>query len=201
MERVAEQASAVQSAAGEQAGEIATQARDHASEVAHDAMAQGREVLDRAKTALHEQADIRTNEVSQGLRRLSAEVDALAEGRPQDAGPVADYVRQIGTRVRQAADRVDDVGFDGIVQDVSDFGRRRPGVFLLAAGAAGFVAGRAIRAGRQGSGTGPGQVQHGYPAAPPAATFPASGYPPAEYPSAEHPPAEYPPTVPMEAGR
>jgi len=187
MERVAEQAGAVQSAVGDQAGEIATQAREHASEVAQDAMTQGREVLDRAKTALREQADTRTSEVSQGLRRLGAEVDALAEGRPQDAGPVADYVRQMGVRVREAADRVDEVGFDGIVEDVSDFGRRRPGVFLLAAGAAGFVAGRAIRAGRQSTQSSPmRRPELASRAAPPRPAFPSTGSSP---------------TVSMEQGR
>ena len=43
------------------------------------------------------------------------------------------------------ADRLNSKGFDGVVDDVQAFARRRPGAFLAIAAATGFVAGRLFR--------------------------------------------------------
>jgi hypothetical protein len=170
-EAMAERAAVAKSAVTERAGEVATEARDQAKEVAHDAVEQGKEVLERAKVSLHEQADTRTAELGASLRRLGAEASALADGRPGDAGPLADYARQVGSRVQQVADRVEGRGFDGVMNDVSDFGRRRPAAFLLAASAAGFAAGRVLRASRSTTGSA-GGMNAGYGTTAPPATLP-----------------------------
>jgi len=166
----AEHGSALKDAATNQAGELASTVKEHAADVAQEAKQQGREVFDKAKDALHEQAQARTNEASQALRRFSNQVQALADGRPEQAGPVGDYVRQAAGKVQNVAQRVEREGFDGVVHDVAEFGRRRPGVFLAAAGVAGFVVGRMIRAGRESTNGRP--VQYSAIPAPPAAPVP-----------------------------
>jgi hypothetical protein len=48
----------------------------------------------------------------------------------------------VADKVEQLARRLEQRGFDGAVQDLTNFARRRPGVFLLSAAATGFVVGR-----------------------------------------------------------
>jgi hypothetical protein len=146
---VAEQGSELTAAATERAGDLASTVKDQAAEVGRDAVDQGRQLIDTAKARMQEQARTRTVEVGASLQRLGGEVRALADGRPSEAGPLAGYVRDAAAKVEGLADRVEREGFDGIVEDVAAFGRRRPGVFLLSAGVAGFVLGRVIRAGRE----------------------------------------------------
>ena len=145
----AEHASELKDTAKDRAGEVASTVKEQAGEVAHEAAHQGREVLEKAKQGLHDQAQARTSELSQSLRRLGGEVQALADGRPEEAGPVAGYVRQAATKFNDVAERVDREGVDGILEDVAEFGRRKPGMFLAAAGIAGFMLGRMIRANRE----------------------------------------------------
>jgi hypothetical protein len=148
---VAEQGSELKAAASEQAGQVASTVKEQAGEVARDAVDQGRQLAERARSGIQDQARARTAEIGDSLHRLSGQVQALADGRPDDAGPLAGYVTDAAGRVGDLADRVDREGFDGVLEDVAEFGRRRPGAFLLSAGLAGFVVGRAIRAGRANS--------------------------------------------------
>ena len=69
-------------------------------------------------------------------------------GRPDEAGPLAGLPRRRPARVSAIADRLETGGPQGLLDDVTDFARRRPIVFLAAAGGAGFVVGRLARAGR-----------------------------------------------------
>ena len=132
----------------QQAASVASTAKDKSGEIAQDALEHGRDVMDHAKESLREQARARTDEAGQGLRRLSGELSALAEGRADEAGPIVDYARRAASEVENLASRVEREGFDGILNDVADFGRRRPGMFLAIAGAAGFMTARVVRASR-----------------------------------------------------
>jgi hypothetical protein len=156
-------------AAGQEGREVAQSAKAEASQVKDTAADQGRQVkeeatrqarglVDQAKTELHDQSQSQAEQAAQAIRRVGDQAEALAEGRPQDAGAVTDYVRQAGDKARQTANRLDERGVDGVVSDVQDFARRKPGVFLLGCAAAGFVAGRLIRGGAassQGSSSSP----------------------------------------------
>ena len=62
-------------------------------------------------------------------------------GRSPDTSPMP-----VGKWPRSPS-RLEDRGIEGVVDDVSRFARRRPGVFLLAAAGAGFVVGRFVRSG------------------------------------------------------
>lgn len=132
------------SGARDVAGEAATQARV----VAGEAKRQVGNVIDQTRVELSKQADERTRQAAGGLRTLSDQVSALAAGRPDEAGPLAGYLEDAQSRVSTIADRLEQGGPQGLLDDVTDFARRRPIVFLAAAGAAGFVVGRLARAGR-----------------------------------------------------
>lgn len=152
------QARGVAGAAGEQGQETAERAASEASQVAETAKDQARQVkdevaaqtrglVDQAKNELRDQGRSQADQVAQAIRRVSDQADALAAGRVDEAGNVAEYVRRAGGQVRQVADRLDRRGIDGMVDDVQNFARRRPGAFLLGCAAAGFVTGRLLRGG------------------------------------------------------
>ncbi len=99
------------------------------------------------------QAEMAARGVADELRRLGEESLALAHGRPQDGPAVVDYLRQVGDALLAAAGRADaladDVlehrGVGDLLEDLQDFGRRRPVLFVLAAAAAGAAAGWAVQ--------------------------------------------------------
>jgi hypothetical protein len=85
-----------------------------------------------------------------------------------EPGPVTDTARELADAAHHLAGRLED-GFQGVADDLRRFGRRRPGLFLLGAGAAGFVVTRRLRANAaastasgDGSGTAPTGGVTGY---------------------------------------
>jgi X-X-X-Leu-X-X-Gly heptad repeat protein len=135
--------------AGDQAQQVVGTARDQATRAATEARAQAARVVDDAKIHLRDQARAQTKQLADGLGRLADQLRAVTEGRPAEAGPVADALRQAAERVDYATERVHQGGFEGLVADLQRFARRRPAVFLAGALAAGFGAGRLVRAGRE----------------------------------------------------
>lgn len=135
--------------AAEEARGVSQDMRRQGQEVADQARAEARHVAEDAKTQLHGQAQEQTQKVTQSLRRLGEQVTALAQGRPQESGRLADYVEQAAGEIRHTAERVESRGFDGLVRDTENLARRRPGAFLMAAAATGFTAGRVLRGGSE----------------------------------------------------
>jgi hypothetical protein len=135
----------VAESASEQAGALAGTAREQAAEVGAEVAHQGRQVLSQATTKLHEQGRQQTHALASTVRGWADQTRALADGHPEQAGQIAGYARDAADRAAQAAGTLEERGFDGIVDDVQRFARRRPGVFLLGAAIAGFGAGRLIR--------------------------------------------------------
>jgi len=144
----AEQGREVAGDAAEHARELATSAREQAGEVTREAVHQGQRVLSDATDKVREQAHSQAEQAVGALRGLSDQARALAEGRPQEAGPLGDYAQRLAGSVSQAADRLEQRGLEGSIDDLKRFARRRPGVFLLGAGIAGFAAGRLLRGAR-----------------------------------------------------
>lgn len=141
-----ERAKDVASTAGDQAKEVAGQVTDQARNLASEASNQAREVMDQARVELRQQAEVATRRAKDGMRNLSGQLQALREGRPQDAGPVVQYLTQVTQKVDDMSSRLDRGGVDGLVQDLTRFARRRPGAFLLACAGTGFVMARVVRA-------------------------------------------------------
>ncbi|HEX6421824.1 MAG TPA: hypothetical protein VFZ77_25190 [Acidimicrobiales bacterium] len=175
-----ERATEVAGTAKEQARGVAGEARREASAVASEAGAQARNLVDEARTALHDQAAERTDRAAGALGDLGGRFRALAEGNPDAAGDLRRYAADLGDRLDGLAGRLSSSGFDGVVDDLQRFARRRPGMFLAAAAASGFAAGRLFRGakaaasdGDRGSqdrelaaGEGPGPVAVGAAGAP-----------------------------------
>lgn len=143
-----------QEVAGEAAGQarsVARTASGEASEVAAEARAQARDLAVDAKHQLHHQARQQTGQLGGALDQLGQRMEALASGRAEEAGPVGDYAGSIADQMQRMAGRIDELGFDGVVEEVQRFARRRPGAFLAAAAAAGFAASRLARGAKAAS--------------------------------------------------
>lgn len=147
-----ERASATASAAKEGALNVAGEAKQQAGQLASEAFGQARGVLDQALGQAREQGDQQATRAAGGLRSLSDQLRALSEGRTEEAGNVSQFAGRIGEQAQSLADRLDSGGLRGVADDVADFARRRPAVFLAGAAALGFVAGRALRANRVDTG-------------------------------------------------
>jgi uncharacterized protein YjbJ (UPF0337 family) len=138
--------------AGSEASEVAGAVKDQARQVKDEAAAQARGLVEQAKHELRDQSRSQVDQAAKAIHRVGDQADALAAGRVDEAGAVAHYVRQVGRRAHDVANRVDERGVDGLLNDVQNFARRKPGAFLLGCAAAGFVAGRLIRGGAASSG-------------------------------------------------
>ena len=135
------------STAGGEAKRVVSEAKDQARSVVSEAKDQVSGLVSKARDELRTQTADRSQQAASGLRTLSDQLQALGEGRPDDAGPLAGYVTDARQQVASFASRLEYRGIDGVVDDVARFARRRPGMFLLAAAGAGFVVGRFVRSG------------------------------------------------------
>jgi len=149
----AEQADELRGTVKEHAGEVASSARDQAGEVVRTARTETQQVVDRTRSAVENEARQRTDALAQSVRKVGDGLQALADGRPEEAGPVVGYARDAASRVGEVAQRLENRGYDGLVEDVSGFARRRPGVFLGAAALLGFAVGRVVRSGGASGGS------------------------------------------------
>jgi hypothetical protein len=143
--------------AGSEVSKVATTAAESAKEVAGEATAQTKAVVIQAKqqveglvsqtkSEVRQQAEDRSAQAASGLRTLSEQVAALADGRPDSAGQLPRYLEDVQEYVHGWASRLEQRGPQGVIDDMSRFARRRPGLFLAGAVGAGFVAGRLVRA-------------------------------------------------------
>jgi hypothetical protein len=138
----------VAGSAADQAQNVLGTARSQVSQVTTQASAQINTVVGDAFGRLHDQAAEQTDKAGRAMTGLAGQMHAMAEGHPEDAGPVADVARRAADRLERVAARVQDGGFDGLVADTKRYARRRPVAFLAGAVTAGFVVGSVVAAGR-----------------------------------------------------
>jgi hypothetical protein len=161
-----------------QAGRVTDEVREQAVSLGEDARRQ-----------LHTQARVQTEHLGETLESVADHLHALADGRPEEAGQARDLLDRIADQVSEASQRIDELGFDGAVDELQRFARRRPGVFLASAAAIGFAGSRLAqgakaerdgpdRGSRSGNGNGSGTADRGGQ----RSTAPSSGQLPADRP-------------------
>jgi vacuolar-type H+-ATPase subunit H len=199
-------ASELAGAAKDQARDVADDARQEVSAVVSEAGTQARNLVDEARTALRHQASDGTTRAAGAIDDLGSRFRALAQGDAEGAGDLRRYADQMGERLATVADRVGERGVDGIVDDVQRFGRRRPGLFLAAAVATGFVAGRLFRGAQADASSSPSQSGNGeWRPQEPTAQLPSPGAqpsltPPTPTPAPAPAPAPTPPPTSVQGG-
>jgi hypothetical protein len=122
-----------------------------------------------------EQARNQNDKLADGLRRMADELQEMVRDRGDS--PARTVVEQVSNGGRRVADYLADNGPEGVLAEVQDFARRRPGAFLATALAAGFVVGRL------GKG-----VMAGSPDSTPTGSRPATSYPGTDTPLAAYQP-------------
>ncbi|HVE47374.1 MAG TPA: hypothetical protein VNA57_11600 [Acidimicrobiales bacterium] len=133
-----------------QATELAGTAREQATQVSEELTNQARTLIQGTRSEIQGQVQTQTQILSDSLRRLGDEARALAEGRPDQAGALAQYVSQAAERLTNVAKEIEARGPEGLVEDLRSFAKARPGTFVLGAAVAGFGIGRLIRSAGDG---------------------------------------------------
>jgi hypothetical protein len=127
-----------------QAGsQVASVATDQAKEVAYETQRQAKDLLDQGRTQVRSQVVSQQQKAGQGLSSIAQELRALADGTSQGApGPARDLLQQASSSVESFASMLQNREPGELLDEVRRFARRRPGLFLLGAAAAGVLAGR-----------------------------------------------------------
>jgi hypothetical protein len=145
-----------------QAGsQVASVATDQAKEVAYETQRQAKDLLDQGRTQVRQQVVSQQQKAGQGLSSLAQELRALADGTSQGApGPARDLLQQASSSVENFASMLQNREPAELLDEVRRFARRKPGLFLLGAAAAGVLAGRltsGVKAAHSDTGTSGGQ--------------------------------------------
>jgi hypothetical protein len=127
-----------------QAGsQVAATATDQAKEVVHETQRQAKDLLEQARSQLKEQTVAQQQKAAQGLTSLAEDLRGLADGSSSGApGPARDLLQQASGMVENFASKLQNREPAELLDEVRNFARRKPGMFLLGAAAAGVLAGR-----------------------------------------------------------
>jgi len=139
-----EQASGLAHAAADSGQGVLHEAKGQAADVVHEATSQARDLLGEARAGLTSQASDQQARAASSLRSLGDELGRMADGSEQ-GGLAADLVRQVAGRTGSVASWLENREPGDVLGEVTDFARRRPGVFLALAAGAGVLAGRLTR--------------------------------------------------------
>jgi len=127
-----------------QAGsQVASTAADQAKHVATETQRQAKDLLDQGRTQVKSQVVSQQQKAGQSLSSLAQELRSLADGTSEGApGPARDLLQQASSSVENFAAMLQNREPAELLDEVRRFARRKPGLFLLGAAAAGVVAGR-----------------------------------------------------------
>src|SRR3954447_23386588 len=126
--------------AGQAASDVKDTVKDQAQRVGSEARTQARSVASDLRDKVGEQARTQNDRLVSSIRETADHLDEMRGDR--SGSPAATVVSRVADSGRQLADYLDRNGPEGVLREVQDFARRRPGAFLATALAAGFVVGR-----------------------------------------------------------
>jgi hypothetical protein len=126
--------------AKETAADVKDTAKEQVQRVGSEAKTQARNVATEVRDRVGEQARTQNDRLVDSVRQTADQLDEMRGDRPDS--PAATVVSRVADGGRQLADYLDRNGPEGVLREVQDFARRRPGAFLATALAAGFVVGR-----------------------------------------------------------
>jgi hypothetical protein len=149
-----EEGKALVGTAAEGAKQVAAEAGEQAKQVVNEVGSQVSALAAQAREQVVFQAEAQSQRAAANLRTLSQQAQALSEGRAQEAGPLPDQVRQLATYLSKVSERMERRGLHGMLEDVSDFARRRPAAFVGLTAVTGFAVSRIGRSLSASSSTG-----------------------------------------------
>jgi hypothetical protein len=124
-----------------QAAQVADASKQQVAGVADDALAETRRLVSRSREELRQQADEQAKRLGAALTDVSRQLSAMANGDGAE-GVLRDVTNELSALASRGGTRLRDSGLQDTVDEVKQFARRRPGMFLLASLGAGMVIGR-----------------------------------------------------------
>jgi len=124
---------------------VSSAASDEARDVLRDAKYHARQVVHESRESLRSEASTQAARVASTLRDIGGQLQSMADSQI-DGGAAVDMSRQLADAAARVADKLETGGVEATLADVKNFARRRPGLFLVGAIGAGFVAGRLLKA-------------------------------------------------------
>lgn len=153
-----DQARSVASDAKESGQQVAETAKEQTREVASEASQQAKELYQQVRSEFGDQAATQHQRAASGLRTLGNELSSMAQGSEQ-SGVATDLAKQASDRVHTLAGWLEQREPGDVLSEVTSFARRKPGTFLAAAAAVGFLGGRLTRGLAAESGDGDSTTQ------------------------------------------
>lgn len=133
----------VASSARDASQHVAAEAKAQAGDLAHEARDQVRQLWGETRGQLSAQLGEQNGRLGAGIRGFGQDLQGMADG--SESTTASAVVREIGSQAARVGSWFEDRGPEGVLDDVRDFARRRPGTFLLTAVVAGVVVGRLAR--------------------------------------------------------
>lgn len=148
-----ERAQSAASTAADEGKHVAETARDEARNVAGETAAQARNLVNETRGQITDQASQQARSqrdtLVSTLQTFSGDLDNMAA--QGGSGLANTVVQELAERARALSRALDGREPQDMLEDVRGFARRRPGVFLVGALAAGMIAGRVARGAKQAS--------------------------------------------------
>jgi hypothetical protein len=114
--------------------------KEEARQLAQTVVDEAKQVGVGVRQRLREEADRQHRQVVDRVGTFAEELHTMAGERPDT--PAGELVGLLAARSRSFAEYIDQHGPERVLHELQDFARRRPGTFVVAAVAAGFVVGR-----------------------------------------------------------
>ncbi|MGL4742838.1 MAG: hypothetical protein ACRCZD_01240 [Phycicoccus sp.] len=126
------------------ASQVAGTAADAARDVGRETRRQTRQLVDQTRGELRQQAGQQQERLASGLRSLGDELRSMA-GSGTEGSTAHSLVDDAAHRVGDLASWLEHRDPGSVLDEARHFARRRPGTFLAAAAAVGFLGGRLSR--------------------------------------------------------
>lgn len=139
-----QQAGEVVGTAKDAGAQVLGTAKEQAGEVTAEVGRQARQLLTEAQNEITGQASTQQRRMADGLDSFAGELRKLASGSPQE-GVARDLVRELATKTDGVAQWLQSREPADVLNELRSFARRRPGLYLVAAAAAGLLVGRLTR--------------------------------------------------------
>jgi len=153
-----DEAATVATTAAEQARTVAQTATEATGQVVGEAARQARDLVGEATQQVRTQAETQTTRLAENVRSIAGQLTTMASSAEQ--GPATEIAHQLADKVQGLAGYLEGQTPEALLDDLRTYARRRPGLFLLGAGAVGFLAGRVIKGATATPTTGAGGVPY-----------------------------------------
>jgi hypothetical protein len=123
--------------------DLSSSAAEHVGAMKEDVKGKAVGMAHDVRRELETQGDAQARRLASTLKDVGGQVRDMADGA--QPGAVTDVTRQIAVKSQEFAQRLETGGVAGMGDDLRAFARRQPGLFLAAAGLAGFTLTRVLR--------------------------------------------------------